>query len=76
MFNLCLKYNKPLFIICGINKLSADEMTAFSLQHPLCEVYDLVSRFGIESSLKETASCVKEMVEKEVIQSIKNVVKF
>jgi hypothetical protein len=72
MFSLCQKYNKPLYIICGINKLSPDEMSALSLQHPLCEVYDLVSRFGIERSLKETASCVKEMVEKEIIQSIKN----
>ena len=48
---LCKKYNKPLIIVSGINKLTEDEMKLWKAKYERFEVYDLVSSFGIEKSL-------------------------
>jgi hypothetical protein len=44
--SLCIKHKKPLFIICGVNKLQT------KLEGEV-EVHDLVSNFGLEAAMKQ-----------------------
>ena len=63
---LCLKHSKPLFIICGVNKLTELAMQDLKGTSNI-EVFDLVSRYGLERSLKETGACITELLREDSI---------
>ena len=56
---LSQRFNKPLVIICGINKLNEEQLK--QLKNDNMHIYDLVSRYGLEKSLKSTAECLSEL---------------
>ena len=75
IYQLCMKHNKPLFIICGVNKLSDHEMQGlFEKASSKVEVYDLVSNFGMEASLERSEECLKELMLTKVCQNISKIV--
>ena len=71
---LCKKYNKPLLIVSGINKLRGEEMKAWKQKYSNFEIYDLVSSFGIEKSLSQTEDCLGQLAELTLVHKIKEFV--
>eukprot|EP00347_Sterkiella_histriomuscorum_P015953 403355056 len=67
---LCQKHQKPMIIICGINKLNQTEINLLLTTNPKLQVYDLVSNYGLEKSLKQTANCLAQLTENSVIPNI------
>lgn len=63
---LCAKHGKPLYIICGVNKLG---QTSFGDK---VEVHDLVSNFGLEDSLKRAGDCLRRLMGEKVAERIKS----
>ena len=61
--SLCAKHGKPLFIICGTNKLG-------KFESPNVEVHDLVSNFGLEDSLKRAGDCLQRLMTEKVADRI------
>lgn len=69
--SLCRKYSKPLYILCGVNKLSGEQQKE-ALSHPndKVEVFDLVSRYPIARAMTETEHLLYALVKGEVCESI------
>ena len=61
--SLCAKHGKPLFVICGTNKLAG-------AIGPNVEVHDLVSNFGLEDSLNRAGHCLQRLMAEKVAQRI------
>eukprot|EP00698_Gefionella_okellyi_P018992 TRINITY_DN5764_c0_g1_i2.p2 TRINITY_DN5764_c0_g1~~TRINITY_DN5764_c0_g1_i2.p2 ORF type:complete len:200 (+),score=47.98 TRINITY_DN5764_c0_g1_i2:624-1223(+) len=51
--SIAKKHQKPLVVICGINKTGAQE-----------NVFDLVSMFDTETCMTKTSDCLEKLVEK------------
>ncbi|CDW89260.1 UNKNOWN [Stylonychia lemnae] len=68
---LCKKHSKPLVIVCGINKLNQQEQESIQRENENMSIFDLVTNFGIDRSMKDTANCLSELVEGKIIDHIK-----
>lgn len=55
------KHNKKVIIICGVNKVPNDITEKLKI-----DVYDLKSRFDIDTCFNKTEDCIKEIIEKEI----------
>ena len=54
-----MKQKKPLIVLSGINLLTKEKMKEWQENYDKFVVVDLVSTFGVEQSLKNTAECVQ-----------------
>ena len=67
------KYQKPIIIVSGINKLTDDELKKWREDYGNFEIYDLVSNFGISDSLRKTEDCLKQISDSSLIPKLKDI---
>lgn len=60
---MCLKHQKRVIIVCGINTVSAECMEAKFTEEErrLITVLDLTSRYGQAASMEQTKDCLAKM---------------
>lgn len=66
VIKLAKKYNKKIIVICGVNRVDPETMKGLGI-----DVFDLKSRFDIDSCFKKTENCINIMFEKEIQQLLK-----
>lgn len=58
----CLKNDKPVIVVCGVNRVTQD---IFDKKYPdssKIKVFDLTSQFGKYWSINDTADCLEKLV--------------
>jgi 2-phosphoglycerate kinase len=65
----CIAQNKPVLVICGVNKVP-DEVFRAKYNSEKVHVLDLVSEFGEQKSLKHTAKCLEDLCQMDKFKSL------
>lgn len=65
---MCLRNEKQVVVVCGVNKVSEEAMQAkyTEAERAKIEVFDLVSRYGQEGSMDRTQQCLEHLCNTEI----------
>lgn len=69
--NICVKKNKPIIVLSGVNMLTPDRQTEWIGGYDKISVVDLVNNFGIEKSLASTAECLEMITDSVLSEKIR-----
>uniref|UniRef100_A0A7S3I6R1 Glycerate kinase n=1 Tax=Favella ehrenbergii TaxID=182087 RepID=A0A7S3I6R1_9SPIT len=68
IIDICLQKDKHVVVLCGVNQVTQQDLSGKYSDDQLkkIKVYDLVSRYGAEGSMKRTKECLELLCSTEI----------
>ncbi len=68
IIDMCLKNQKQVVVVCGVSKVSEEALSEkyTEAERQKIEIFDLVSRYGADSSLNRTQECLEHLCSTEI----------